>query len=448
MFGPLMTAEVDELKEGRFSLDALRMELRSRAGGPGVSYSGPGSLHQGRNGGLEFSLYAAGQEFSITGTGGEPGMRVPEHQFLDLTLEDWRGRRWSSEWLLPDCTFSDSGVILRGTLRQAVCSQSSDPKLPDELWLHIPVDVQIPGNMGTQTVTTARGREISRRFEQNRWVIDAPNYEFEVVRTGAGLDVTVTAKGTRIPSGFDTRIVETFWFVLGRPLESSLVWHRIEGNEAFYVAEQRSQYRSPRLRPPVEFWQPGLFKAATELFVKYLDYITPYKDPRYHPTSVNLLRVLRGSASSIQTEALELAVAIEDLAAREFEELGKPTKEEVAELERTIRHLESAGISEGMNNRIKGALGRMKGPNARTALRTLAEGKVVTQQQLQAWEQVRPRSAHAHELNVPPGDLIQLCDKMYMMFLRMLFRAIGYSGPYTDRSMPGWPTLTFPDSPG
>ena len=86
------------------------------------------------------------------------------------------------------------------------------------------------------------------------------------------------------------------------------------------------------------------------------------------------------------------------------------------------------------------AISGWRGQNPREALNQLVRKGVISEQQLTAWNKLRHRMAHGLDINNPLEVLPDLCDLTYMALLRLLFEAIGYSGPYTDRTTPGWPT--------
>ena len=53
---------------------------------------------------------------------------------------------------------------------------------------------------------------------------------------------------------------------------------------------------------------------------------------------------------------------------------------------------------------------------------------------------------HGQVTNKPGEELLLLCDLQHMAFLRLLFKTLGYTGPYTDRSIIGWLRVEFGSS--
>jgi hypothetical protein len=200
---------------------------------------------------------------------------------------------------------------------------------------------------------------------------------------------------------------------------------------------------STRLRPSLEPSHGATAKHLGEMFSRYVDYVLPGLDDTYHPTSVNILSVLRASAITIESLALALAIAIESVVRREFADLGRPIPDALGVFDSAIEYVSNWPGDASMKGRITQAISTWKGPSAREALKHLADQGVISHQQLRAWNAVRHPMVHGQVTNRPVEELLLPCDLQHMALLRLLFKVLGYDGPYTDRSIDGWPQVQF-----
>ncbi len=179
------------------------------------------------------------------------------------------------------------------------------------------------------------------------------------------------------------------------------------------------------------------------MLTRYLEHILPYAKYRYHPLSVAVYRNLRASALSLDSEALWIPVSIETVLEQCFQSLGHPDQAFLNNLDEATKHIEKWTGEPAIKQRIVNAIKQWRRQNKREALNQLVLKGVVTEQQRTAWNRIRHRMAHGQQISDLLEELSGLCDLTYMALLRLLFEVIGYSGPYTDRSAEGWPTVEY-----
>jgi hypothetical protein len=198
----------------------------------------------------------------------------------------------------------------------------------------------------------------------------------------------------------------------------------------------------PRLDPPIHF-SPHDDEDAAQLFQRYLDYVLTYNEPRYHPTSVNVLQVLRASAQSIEAEALALGVAIESVLNREYAWCGQPSDAEQREVDELLQLVAESGLSDQIKARALGALGRFKSASAEGRLRLLEQQGHLRTEWVDAWRRIRHATAHGREIETPFEETIRLCNRAYMLFTRLIFSRIGFTGRCEERRMGEWRIVPF-----
>ena len=443
---PLTFAEKNQVREKRFHLDLLDLVL-VRRGHPDDVYRGPGFIRQSAEGKMEYRIYDRERQLSFGDTFLSLGVgaSIPDDRFYDLEARDMRGRTWSATRTLPtvDSSTDIRGSICSGTAWQITCTEKApESSTTDRLWMYLPGEFKLPTSAGTRVVREALERK-SYSYDLNLWQIENDRFEFLLTKVDNGLEVEASLADGTFPEHLDMRLEEALWFVLASPAKWSLLEEFRGGLHRFTIRAPRDSTIRPRLRPPLE---PGHGEQAThlgEMFTRYLEFILLYTKDRYHPISVAIYRNLRASALSVDSEALWLPVSIETVIEQCFQHLGHPEQSVLKNLEEAIKHIEKWMGEPAIITRIVKAIKLWGGQNTREALNQLVQMGVISELQLTAWNRVRHRMAHGRQISNLLEELPELCDLIYIALLRLLFEAIGYSGPYTDRSRVGWPTIEY-----
>jgi hypothetical protein len=441
---PLSSGERAQVRENRFHLDLLDMVL-VRRGHPDDVYRGPGFIRQSAEGKMEYRIYDQVRQPRAEMSGLSVGASIPEDQFYDLEAHDMRDRTWRAERTIPgeDVTIGIDGCICKGTTWQITCEEEApESSSKDGLWMYLPGEFKLPTSGGTR-ITREALESRSYSFDLNLWKINNDRFEILLTKVANGLEVEAsTAKGS-FPEHFDMRLEESLWFALAVPAKWSLLEEVKGGEHRFTIRALRDSQIHPRLRPPLE---PGHGQPAIhlgEMLTRYLEHILPYTEYRYHPLSVAIYRNLRASALSLDSEALWIPVSIETVVEQCFQNLGHPEQALLKNLDDAIKHVENWTGEPVVKQRIVNAIKLWRGQNKREALNQLMRKGVITEQQLAAWNRIRHRMAHGQQITDLLEELSGLCDLTYIALLRLLFEVIGYSGPYTDRSADGWPTVEY-----
>jgi hypothetical protein len=316
--------------------------------------------------------------------------------------------------------------------------------------LFIPGSFEIPANYITEKVTTrsplarsADEEEIGRSSIIDTWILDIERFKVTVQTSQPGLTITAEPKGGLLPGGFDTRLEETLWFVLAHPCRWLLKMERRGGQGTTSIRSRTSIDVKSKLPPPVD-WDYIPVECVTMLFQHYLAYIQQYSEPRYHPTSVNVLQVLRASTLSIEAEALALSVAIESLLNRDYADCGKPTADDCTQVELLEQLINDSTLLDHIKRRALGAVSRLKSTNAGSCLRQMvAHTDHLSTDLIAAWEKIRNATAHGREIEGPYEEILRLCDKAYVLFAILIFNRIGYTGEYKNAGVTGRPCLVF-----
>ncbi|HEY6159497.1 MAG TPA: hypothetical protein VIV88_18780 [Gemmatimonadales bacterium] len=439
-----------ELQNRSFEIHSLDIQLT--AGSERFpSFRGPGSIRQNSKGMITFELYDPTREpdFGRQPGTGAPGDLVPEGHYYKLSAVDLEERHWTAERILPHHggRIGVPGVVCSGVIREIQCPEAG--KADHWLRLFIPGSFDIPANYITKQTRTRSAlagvpqeEEIGHSTVIDTWKLDLQGLHVIVEVSEKGLLVT-TWSDSELSAGLDSRLEETLWFVLAHPCRWLFKMESRGGHGTTAIRSHTSTDFKSRLRPPVD-WAYIPVECVTILFQQYLAYLQVYKEPRFHPTSVNVLQVLRGSAQSIEAEALALGVAIESLLNRDYADCGQPLPQDRAQVDRLESLINQSTLSYQIKNRALGAVSRLKSTSAGTCLRQmLGHTEHVTTELIAAWSKIRNATAHGEDISEPFEEIVSLCNKAYVLFNVLIFNRIGFVGEYKNRALPKWPEVKF-----
>ena len=110
-----------------------------------------------------------------------------------------------------------------------------------------------------------------------------------------------------------------------------------------------------------------------------------------------------------------------------------------------LERFEAWDGNDSMKNRVLGMIGSFRIPSATDKMRVLVDKGVITDDQYSDWKKLRNPIAHSYlSTGIPTPDMIQLLQSCEVLFYHLVFRVIGYEGPYVEYSTLGWPLKEYP----
>ncbi len=463
-FGPdLKKTELESIKSRKWRIDCPFMRVQSRKSQDPATYEGPGLIRLSEDGRILFRQYATSEENTEEWDFRSPfqaGQIIPDRAFYDLKVADSSGREGVSERFIPDTHRTASGdIIISGNLTEIVCdgSYSREMSLSGaglNYWLFH--DVDFPENAITvRRESIARGRLRSKSGSWNAWKFRSQRMGFLVVqRAEDELTIRVNSSDSPLNTSFPRRIIEAFQFVLGNPLQWTVMKYRTGHDVRLVVRSTKAPLKSSRFQPPLPpspLRRPDKNKRTSEyhrrLFNRYLKAIL--YDSAHRSSIWGLLNAIHESSTTsfLDAEALTLTVAIESLLHNEFEHIGGLSEDELSALGDLRAHADLWEGNESLKRRIQGFLVNIPDPRAVDRMRELANKELISEDQWQAWQKLRNISTHAYQAaKINPHDFIDLVQTCQVLFYHLVFISIGYQGPYMDVSSPGWPVRKFPEN--
>lgn len=430
----------------RLRLDLPRMRVCQCTTRAPIVMHGAGVIWQRDDGIFELSFFPGGPP-----TQPRPlvdfvrsGDIFPRRCFYRVTGIDASGIKWRARWLLPKMEGGEHPII-RGQLRELECSERSHG-FEHQLEMSLLEKIEIPCTTSTTTNTkSASGHEIRSS------ILNGVRIEHSGVRitiTTSDTDFTLEAASSGpLPPRFQKRVSEALQFVLGRHLMWSLV---VRTRRSARFVSFRSRVRpdhKPRLHPPIPLTTHRYVDHVWRLFRCYLAVIGSYTGRGWHPISEQLYHVIEASDGSPDAFGLTLGSAVEGIAQIAFGHLAKPPAALRSDVEAVRAHLRrwdgfaaKTASSETLRKRLDGLLGTILRPNVNEIFSKLLSDDLVDVRQIEAWKELRhPR---AHGKLTEPGEIeqqIYRADSVTTLMYRLIFTFVGYSGPFVDFGIRGWP---------
>ena len=204
----------------------------------------------------------------------------------------------------------------------------------------------------------------------------------------------------------------------------------------------------PKLEPPLGASQFTGREDVWRLCANYLEYIVPFQNRRWHPISEHIYGVIEASKGSLDAKALNLGVAVEGVAMFAFEHLACASASLKAEFPDLLKHVSSwegfrrdDSEASSLLRRVNGLLGALLRPSVNEIFKILLAQGSISKDEVVAWKQLRHPRAHGKLSDSAELEgSLWAAGKVTVLLYKLIFTAVGYSGPYIDYGAKGWPT--------
>jgi hypothetical protein len=449
-----MTSEETDLYMDRgFSIECPDIVLRQNSETSPVIYEGPGSIYQTPEGELAFKCYARGKgDFRALGrllgsNAPKVGQIIPRDQYFSLKALSLRGEEWLGEYILPEVSQGvDGDQIVTGHLYELV-KRVEDTTARDEkayVSLNFAEPFDFPGNTPRTTKTFLKDVQTSFSGDWSSAVFPAAGLKVELHKHRETIFFSASSESAVLPANVDMRICEALEFTFFVPTR----WVVREVREgARYTAALRP---FPKIkakqsgRPPIKFSSVPSESDVWRLFAKYLEYVLPHPESRWHPLSEDVHVVVTGDAGSLDAGLLALSVSVEGALVVGFPNLATPDDRLRQQIAAATKLVCDSDLDGSFKQRLKGSLAAMNTPRAKDKLRALVDVGLIRKDLMDSWASIRNSTVHASDID--PAEINELygCYQSALtLFNELVILIIGYTGQYTDYSALGWPRRSF-----
>lgn len=449
----MTSEEIDLYLDRGFSIECSQMVLRQNTETSPAVYEGPGSIYQTLEGELAFKLYARTKgDFRalarLLGSGApEVGQIIPRDQYFSLKAVSMRGEEWFGERILPDVNQGvERDQVVAGRLYELV-KRVEDPQARQEkacVSLNFAEPFDFPGNTPRTTKIFLKDVQTSFSGDWSSAVFWAAGLNFELHKSRGTVFLSASSKSAALPANLDMRICETLEFTFFVPAR----WVVREIREgARYTAALRPFPRTKAkqgARPPIKFSSVEPESDVWCLFAKYLEYVLPHAESRWHPLSEDVHVVVTGDAGSLDAGLLAVSVSVEGALVVGFPSLGAPDDQLREQIAAATKLVCDSGLTGSFKERLKGSLAAMHKPRAKDKLRALVDIGLIRKELMDCWASIRNSTVHASDID--PAEISQMYGRYQSaltLFNELVILIIGYTGRYTDYSARGWPKRKF-----
>jgi hypothetical protein len=424
-------------------------------------FRGPGAIRIGSRGNLQFTIYADSLETYPLRYGTKSGELIPDDPIYRLTAIDQNETEWISD-VVPNVQIQPTKglkkAVVTGDLIDIHCREPMYPDglsaipIQSDLTLYVFDSIDIPLNTSTETQIKVNGELVrGSGAELNIAKVEVDDHKFSFTHHDDLLEIQASAP--TLAAALDKRIIESLQFILARPIWWTIL-HEESGDTTFSRIRSAPRHATTKnYLPPIDsvayFDQTN---CVWKLYAKYFECIRDSDQQGWHPLSRFVYSAIEARIAGFDTYRLALGVAIEGILKTAFENVFTPSRKHLDAVEGVVEHLKDwrcqfeweEESTSRFRKRIMGAIAPLRNARPLDQLKSLADLRVVAEDELRAWKSLRNKTAHADQPDgMPSQKELKEVLKVTTMMHKLVFQAIGYSGKYNDYGKPGFPLQHF-----
>ena len=440
--------EIEKFKESSLVIDLVTVELKNK----GNSLYGNGIISQDENGKLQLKVFCERmcekQGLLISGKNikTKVGEIIHSDEYYSIVAKDIKGRNWESERILISETCGPDGdLIINAKLFEITCKKEHgmDTKYFAQNFI-FPFEGYYPCTSSTTSIKTNHRSQTQTSIVRDSATYKINDLDIDIQQVPKYLNIKLASESKQAFKFAYLRISETLQFVLATRMEWIYSKYFDHNSEIIRLRSFPTQERQSIIQPPVHPKDYETEDDFGKLFIKFYDYISQHTEDNYHPISSFILAVILGGQGTVETIGLALGTSCEGVLNSEFKIIVTPT---VTESEIThVQNLISGdvNINDTLKRRFLGFILKLNVPNAMAELKYLKEKEVFEGNLIEDWRILRDSLAHP-DPNKPKGlqEYRRLINSATVLFYKLIFQSIQYSGKYRDYSSPEWPNREF-----
>lgn len=365
----------------------------------------------------------------------------------DLVASDTEGNQWSAARVKVSPT--SSTTLVGNFVQLSIMSAAGDLKSE----LH---EVEITLESVDYVYPNHEGRELWRKTADSApqllyvsspaMVMDVNGFHIYAEQDAQKCLVFNVSSAMPITEAFVDLLVQSAQFVYGHALNRQAFTSINRDSDIITTILQRPtpQAQMPVAAPPVSLSRGHDPDDFWRLFKTFLQYLLSDQATHSKYVQQSVWSVMRVWDCSVDVIVLAISVAIEGITKHCFRKYGfidQSFADDIAVF------LDCLPIDKKSKNRIKNALPNKNKFSAKEALIRLQGMDLIPVALVNEWGKTRNVRAHADIAETQDiqaiADLYEQSQRLLQLFYFLVFLAIGYTGPFTDYSVVGWPDRVF-----
>jgi len=424
---------IDEVLGRSFEIECAEISLRGRDDSIGPFFKGPGMISGRASGPFTVRLHNTMQKDA-----GEALKMWTDPPLVCCDARDYFGNEWTGGWLHPMIHGrSATRCWVEGRFPQLSvdCRLTSLDQFRDSTVIYYSDELRLP-MLEVAEIQRRRDSEI----EQISTEWDRTQFDLEGSRVTVHADaenertlVSTTHTEGWGPPYCEVGLADSIAFVCSAPVQPRVVVRFFNDRALLFVRETHTETKSGLPRP-IAYRGPR-DAAFWNLFAAMLRHCRLQKEWPSTRLSRLFTELILASTGTVHAFVLSLVLGVEDLVEQI---VGKP--QQVPEIGSLKEYLEAwQGNAELRENAVKVISSFLSRTSTRAHLKTLRDKGVITSNQLQTWDSLRPSLAHGKTVDYDDERLWEKRNQLIMMFHRLALRILNYRGEMSDHltSPPG-----------
>jgi hypothetical protein len=451
----------ERLAKRTFDLDCSEIRFERKGKIP-RSFRGPGNIWLDETGSLRFKVHLAQSDFlsawqDILQNVLPRGEILPDEFLFEISITPYEGGIWTGKgWpgglsnLLAGVGTATGGLSeLKSESFGVETSAISEELVP----IYLPYLLDFPKITATQTEVVKGGGSQSKSIAWDHSTIEIGNEKFTINLRENYTEIECVFGSGGISDDRPSKVLESLQFALAQILHPCALLRFEKGVSSASLLSSDPKVNEGRPQsPPLNshtFWERA---RVYDIAKDYYQAISNRSKEARHDLARGVFAVIQSSGAPVEASVLGVSVAMETLIEATFPELKESSLEFIQEIEflrpllKTLKQEDGTEIklSEEMLRRLNGCLNIMKAKGAANAIRGLV-GKLKLEKRLyDSWDVLRNRYAHGGAIpSSRLGEVYNHQRNVIYLAWSIVLASINYTGPRTNYSLRGHPTVTL-----
>jgi hypothetical protein len=445
--------DIDLYMNYGYAIECPQIVLRQNTETSPMVYEGPGSIYQTPDGELAFKFYARAKgDFDalsrlLGSNAPKVGQLIPSDQYFSLKAVSMRGEEWFGERILLDVSQGVDGDQIVAGRPYELINRADEPGVLNakaHVSLNFAEPFDFPGNAPRTVKTFLKNVQTSFSGDWSPAVFPADGLRFELHKRRGAVFLSASSETAVLPVNLDMRICEALEFTFFVPARW-VVREVREGGRYTAALRPFPKIKAKQSgRPPIKCSSVPSESDVWRLFAKYLEYVLPYPESRWHPLSEDVHVVVTGDAGSLDAGLLALSVSVEGALSVGFPKLATPGDGLRQQIVEATQLVSDSSLDGPFKKRLEGSITAMNTPRAKDRLRALVDVGLIRKELMDCWAKIRNSTVHASDTDPSEiSDVYARYQSALTLFNELVILIIGYTGQYTDYSSLGWPRRKF-----